>query len=66
VSVHLDYLKITAYAFFYIFISRLHFSKDACIDCVLSSDQALHEALMRQEELLAYIDGQEEAKLRVG
>ena len=27
--------------------------------------QALHEALMRQEELLAYIDGQEEAKFRV-
>lgn len=28
--------------------------------------QALHEALMRQEELLAYIDRQEEAKFRVG
>lgn len=28
--------------------------------------QALHEALMRQEELLAYIDSQEEAKFRVG
>jgi hypothetical protein len=28
-------------------------------------EQALHEALMRQEELLAYIDRQEEAKLRV-
>lgn len=27
--------------------------------------QALHEALMRQEELLAYIDGQEEKKFRV-
>ncbi|KAJ0011419.1 hypothetical protein Pint_34746 [Pistacia integerrima] len=26
--------------------------------------QALHEALMRQEELLAYIDSQEEAKFR--
>lgn len=29
------------------------------------SEQALYEALMRQEELLAYIDSQEEAKLRV-
>lgn len=29
------------------------------------SEQALHEALMRQEELLAYIDRQEEAKFRV-
>lgn len=28
--------------------------------------QALHEALMRQEDLLAYIDRQEEAKFRVG
>lgn len=28
-------------------------------------EQALHEALMKQEELLAYIDSQEEAKLRV-
>lgn len=27
--------------------------------------QALYEALMRQEELLAYIDRQEPAKLRV-
>lgn len=27
--------------------------------------QALYEALMRQEELLAYIDRQEEARLRV-
>lgn len=27
--------------------------------------QALHEALMRQEELLAYIDRQEEAKSQV-
>jgi hypothetical protein len=50
----------------YTFISRLCFSKDSCVDCVLASDQALHEALMRQEELLAYIDRQEEAKLRVG
>lgn len=30
------------------------------------SFKALHEALMRQEELLAYIDRQEEAKFRVG
>lgn len=28
-------------------------------------EQALFEALMRQEELLAYIDSQEEAKIRV-
>lgn len=28
-------------------------------------EQALHEALMRQEELLAYIDGQEAAKYQV-
>jgi len=28
-------------------------------------EQALHEALMRQEELLAYIDGQEAAKFQV-
>ena len=27
--------------------------------------QALHEALMRQEELLAYVERQHEAKLRV-
>ena len=27
--------------------------------------QALHEALLRQEELLAYIDSQEEAKFQV-
>ena len=33
---------------------------------ILSSPmQALHEALMRQEELLAYIDRQENAKYRV-
>lgn len=32
---------------------------------MLLPEQALHEALMRQEELLAYIDRQEEAKLRV-
>lgn len=28
-------------------------------------EQALHEALMRQEELLAYIDSQEAAKFQV-
>lgn len=33
--------------------------------CMVLPEQALHEALMRQEELLAYIDRQEEAKLRV-
>lgn len=32
---------------------------------ILLPEQALHEALMRQEELLAYIDSQEEAKFRV-
>lgn len=32
---------------------------------VFHVEQALHEALMRQEELLAYIDRQEEAKLQV-
>lgn len=32
---------------------------------MLLLEQALHDALMRQEELLAYIDRQEEAKLRV-
>lgn len=32
---------------------------------MLSLGQALHDALMRQEELLAYIDRQEEAKFRV-
>lgn len=28
-------------------------------------EQALYEALMKQEELLAYIDSQEDAKFRV-
>lgn len=32
---------------------------------MLPSEQALHEALMRQEELLAYIDRQEAAKFQV-
>ncbi|KAE8686565.1 Phosphatidylinositol/phosphatidylcholine transfer protein SFH8 [Hibiscus syriacus] len=32
---------------------------------LIATKKALHEALMRQEELLAYIDSQEEAKLRV-
>ncbi|BBG94892.1 Sec14p-like phosphatidylinositol transfer family protein [Prunus dulcis] len=31
---------------------------------LIATKKALHEALMRQEELLAYIDGQEQAKLR--
>lgn len=31
---------------------------------LISTKKALHEALMRQEELLAYIDGQSEAKFR--
>jgi hypothetical protein len=31
---------------------------------LIATKKALHEALMRQEELLAYIDGQEEAKFR--
>lgn len=31
---------------------------------LIATKKALHEALMRQEELLAYIDGQAEAKLR--
>ncbi|XP_047309234.1 phosphatidylinositol/phosphatidylcholine transfer protein SFH6-like isoform X2 [Impatiens glandulifera] len=31
---------------------------------LISTKKALHEALMRQEELLAYIDGQEEARLQ--
>ncbi|KAE8716880.1 Phosphatidylinositol/phosphatidylcholine transfer protein SFH4 [Hibiscus syriacus] len=31
---------------------------------LIATKKALHEALMRQEELLAYIDSQEEAKLR--
>ncbi|XP_030950570.1 phosphatidylinositol/phosphatidylcholine transfer protein SFH8-like isoform X2 [Quercus lobata] len=31
---------------------------------LIATKKALHEALMRQEELLAYIDRQEEAKLR--
>ncbi|XP_047333563.1 phosphatidylinositol/phosphatidylcholine transfer protein SFH6-like isoform X3 [Impatiens glandulifera] len=31
---------------------------------LISTKKALHEALMRQEELLAYIDSREEAKLR--
>ncbi|ONK79186.1 uncharacterized protein A4U43_C01F3800 [Asparagus officinalis] len=31
---------------------------------LISTKKALHEALMRQEELLAYIDGQREAKFR--
>lgn len=35
------------------------------IDCVYTNEQALFEALMQQEELLAYIDSQEEAKSRV-
>ncbi|OWM83870.1 hypothetical protein CDL15_Pgr004301 [Punica granatum] len=32
---------------------------------LIATKKALHEALMRQEELLAYIDSQEEAKFRV-
>ncbi|OMO87538.1 hypothetical protein CCACVL1_08955 [Corchorus capsularis] len=32
---------------------------------LIATKKALHEALMRQEELLAYIDSQEEAKTRV-
>ncbi|KAL7582798.1 phosphatidylinositol/phosphatidylcholine transfer protein SFH6 isoform X1 [Lactuca sativa] len=32
---------------------------------LIATKKALHEALMRQEELLAYIDGQEEKKFRV-
>ncbi|XP_022896017.1 phosphatidylinositol/phosphatidylcholine transfer protein SFH6-like isoform X3 [Olea europaea var. sylvestris] len=32
---------------------------------LIATKKALHEALMRQEELLAYIDGQEEAKFQV-
>ncbi|KAK6938859.1 CRAL/TRIO, N-terminal domain [Dillenia turbinata] len=32
---------------------------------LISTKKALHEALMKQEELLAYIDAQQEAKLRV-
>ncbi|KAL7602259.1 phosphatidylinositol/phosphatidylcholine transfer protein SFH8 [Lactuca sativa] len=31
---------------------------------LIATKKALHEALLRQEELLAYIDGQEEKKLR--
>ncbi|MCL7043627.1 hypothetical protein MKW94_010108 [Papaver nudicaule] len=31
---------------------------------LIATKKALHEALMKQEELLAYIDGQKEAKLR--
>ncbi|PKI59497.1 hypothetical protein CRG98_020128, partial [Punica granatum] len=31
---------------------------------LIATKKALHEALMRQEELLAYIDSQEEAKFR--
>lgn len=39
----------------------------SCVTCViLSCEQALHDALMRQEELLAYIDRQQEAKFHVG
>lgn len=36
-----------------------------CLVLLFLNNQALHEALMRQEELLAYIDSQEEAKYRV-
>ncbi|KAA8547532.1 hypothetical protein F0562_003961 [Nyssa sinensis] len=32
---------------------------------LIATKKALHDALMRQEELLAYIDSQEEAKFRV-
>ncbi|KAI3984713.1 hypothetical protein MKX01_039330 [Papaver californicum] len=31
---------------------------------LIATKKALHEALMKQEELLAYIDGQKQAKLR--
>ncbi|KAL9141595.1 hypothetical protein ABFS82_14G115400 [Erythranthe guttata] len=31
---------------------------------LIATKKALHEALMKQEELLAYIDGQEDAKYR--
>ncbi|KAL7082747.1 hypothetical protein ACP275_14G120800 [Erythranthe tilingii] len=33
-------------------------------ELIATKKQALHEALMKQEELLAYIDGQEDAKYR--
>ncbi|XP_039065589.1 phosphatidylinositol/phosphatidylcholine transfer protein SFH8-like, partial [Hibiscus syriacus] len=37
---------------------------DALEAVLIATKKALHDALMRQEELLAYIDGQEEAKFR--
>lgn len=37
---------------------------DLCLS-FSSYEQALHDALMRQEELLAYLDRQEQAKFRV-
>lgn len=45
----------------------LHLWNDARVDCrfFFSLMQALHEALMRQDDLLAYIDSQAEAKFRV-
>lgn len=65
VVMHLEFdLKMTAYSYLTCFLFSA-ISKDGCIDCELSLEQALHDALMRQEELLAYIDSQEEAKLRV-
>lgn len=49
-----------------IFYSSVHvFDGELSDETHASSEQALHEALMRQEELLAYLDRQAEAKLRV-
>lgn len=49
------------YVTFFLFIDIV----DTRLDELFLPEQALYEAWMRQDELLAYIDRQEEAKLRV-
>ena len=48
------------------YLSSLVLSNGAFVDYMPAFlKQALHEALMRQEDLLAYIDSQEDSKFRV-
>lgn len=50
---------------YHVFMAYPHLSEEIELRIHLFSEQALHEALMKQEELLAYIDSQEDAKYRV-
>lgn len=48
------------------YLCTLHLSNDAWVDYSYGFlKQALHDALMKQDDLLAYIDSQAEAKLLV-